>query len=82
MVVVDMLRHGVPWPIVLLILLLRWTGNVHHSRIDFAEYFAGVGEQTRALQQSGLAGHAHDLVHGLEPRFAVLMERSCCHVVQ
>ena len=68
MVVVEMARFGIPWPVILVVLLLMWTENIHHGPVNFVEYFAGVGEQTQALVQHGLIGHAHDLDYGCNLR--------------
>ena len=64
MVVVEMEAMGMPWPLVLVVLLLQWTQNVSHTPIGFAEFFAGHGEQSKALGDVGLQGHAHDLSYG------------------
>lgn len=59
-----MRQFGLPWPVVLLVLLLGWTSNISHAPIGFAEFFAGQGEQSKALAAAGVSGHAHDLEYG------------------
>jgi hypothetical protein len=64
MVVREMSWFGIPWPIILLVLLLLWTANIGHSAIGFAAFFEGEGAQTRAFRVRGLQGHSHDIAYG------------------
>lgn len=65
MVVRELLAGGVPWPMILLVLLLKWTGNISHTPIGYCELFAGEAAQSRALEQRGISGHTHDICNGL-----------------
>ena len=64
MVVQEVARAHLPWPMILLVLLLRWTSNVHHHQIQFADLFSGQAAQTVALRLFGFLGHSQDLVKG------------------
>jgi len=70
MVVLELKRAGAPWPLMLCILLLGWTANLHHSPISFADLFSGEQAQANALMEAGKVGHAHDIKHG--PAFDIL----------
>ena len=63
MVVREMLKFGIPWPMILIVLLLGWTTNVAHDPVTFSEFF-GAGEQTQAFLRKGLFGHHHDIERG------------------
>ena len=78
MVVVEMKAMGMPWPLVLAVLLLQWTNNISHTSIEFAEFFAGRGEQSKALGDVGLHGHAHDLLNGLDLRLSLQLFADVC----
>lgn len=71
MVVQELHKGNVPWPMILLVLLLGWTTNVSHTPIGFSEYFAGAGAQSDALSTVA-RGHAHDLANGVEFRLWLL----------
>jgi hypothetical protein len=62
-----MAKFGIPWPCILLVLLLGWTQNIRHDPISFAEFFAGASEQSKALGGLGLQGHTHDITNGACP---------------
>ena len=64
MVVAEMLRARIPWPLILIVLLLGWTANVGHGPIGYAEFFAGQAEQSKAFEGVGLRGHTHDIKNG------------------
>ena len=66
MVVGEMFRVGLPWPMVLLMMLLAWTDNIPHGKIRYADFFSGEGEQSKAFYAAGLQGHSHDICHGAE----------------
>ena len=60
----TLLDRGLPWPFVLLCLLLTFTpGLVHAQDLQFVELFAGDGAVTSAFRGLACRGHAHDLRH-------------------
>ena len=66
-VIINMLRqlaHGsVPWPMILVCLLLSWNSTVKLDRcVDFGEFFAGSQTLSCACRQLGHCGHSHDIV--------------------
>ena len=61
MVVAELAKLGMPWPMILVMLLLAWSSNVSHSPIGFVELFSGAESQTHAFREGGLQGHSHDI---------------------
>ena len=60
----DMFRGRVPWPMVLVLLLLRFTTTLPHDRtIDFSEQFAGTAVISAACRSLGLRGHSQDVLY-------------------
>ena len=51
MVVRELLAGGLPWPVILIVLLLKWTANVSHEPIGYCELFAGQAEQSKAFER-------------------------------
>ena len=65
MVVAELARLGVPWPMILLMLLLAWSTNVSHTPIGFADFFSGEDAQTAAFREDHyMQGHSHDIRNG------------------
>ena len=58
------LVHGsVPWPMILICLLLSWHSKFKLDRcVDFGEFFAGSQTLSSACRQLGHRGHSHDIV--------------------
>ena len=60
----TLLDRGLPWPFVLLCLLLTFTPGLSHVRdLQFVELFAGDGAVTSAFRGLAWRGHARDLRH-------------------
>ena len=60
----DMFRGRVPWSMVLVLLLLRFTTTLPHDRtIDFSEQFAGTAVISAACRSLGLRGHSQDVLY-------------------
>ena len=70
MVVLELRSLGLPWPMILLILLVQWTENISHTPLQFSAFFEGEGAQSKALWSLKYVGHAHDLTRG--PQFDIL----------
>jgi hypothetical protein len=60
--VCRLLQSRVPWPAVLIFLLLSWNPQLHQQQnLQFVELFSGNGAITRAFKMLRWRGHAHDL---------------------
>ncbi len=63
--VAELAHLGVPWPMILIMLLLAWSTNVSHEPIGFADFFSGEEAQTAAFREDNhMRGHSHDIRNG------------------
>ena len=60
----QLARLKAPWRLILCILMLTWSDNLHHGPVDFVDFFCGEGAQSAAFRAAGWSGHDHDIRKG------------------